>query len=134
MSKKRSRTVTFGEVVAELPRVEEQEAVSWLGSPVAERGFIDAEGRKWTLTRGPIDPRRAKRLAVTADLMSVDDDFEEGGQRVPVRIREADRPAYWLKIKPGLNAPDRPGFALTYQAYEFTSVDGLTLVHFEVYC
>ena len=136
MSKKRSRTATFGEVAAEPPPAEE----TWTGRswqhPVQERGFIDADGRKWTLVRSRLDPRRAERLALTADRMSTgDDDYDEDqDQYFPAYVPEADRPAVWLEIRRRVNAAHTPGLDVSYTAHEFTSVDGLTLVYFDVHC
>ncbi|MFC8453535.1 hypothetical protein [Kitasatospora sp. NPDC057223] len=136
MSKKRSRTVTFGEVVAELPPVEEPWTGRGYRHPVTEGAFVDADGRKWTLVRSRLDPRRAKRLAATADRMSTGGDTydEDQDEWFPVYVPQADRQAAWLEVKPRLGAHYTPGQDVSYEAYEFTSVDGLTLVYFDVHC
>ena len=136
MSKKRSRTVTFGEVVAQVPPAEPEWTGPGYQHPVTEGAFVDADGRKWTLVRSRLDPRRAKRLAATAGRMSTagDEYDEDQDQWFPVYIPPAGRKAAWLEIKSRLRADCTPGLDVSYEAYEFTSVDGLTLVYFDRHC
>ncbi|MFB7945706.1 hypothetical protein ACFC6L_12375 [Kitasatospora phosalacinea] len=70
--------------------------------PVAARGFTDADGCRWRLVRGPLDPRRAKRLAVRADVMSTGDHYDErAGRWLPRFLPAAERPAAWLVARAG---------------------------------
>ncbi|MFC9327039.1 hypothetical protein [Kitasatospora sp. NPDC057015] len=101
--------------------------------PVHDGGFTDAEGCRWALSRGPIDTRRAKRLALGADLLwTGDDEYDEDGDRlVPVYVPAADRAAAWQEIRPRLNAAD--GHLPFHHAFEFVSA-GRVLLYVETYC
>ncbi|GAA2111075.1 hypothetical protein GCM10009759_52870 [Kitasatospora saccharophila] len=99
--------------------------------PVAARGFTDADGCCWRLVRGPLDPRRAKRLAVEADVMSMGDRYDEAADRWVPRFRSAaERPAAWLEARARYAADSLP----FYLAYEFTAADGRVLLFIETFC
>ncbi|MFD5919295.1 hypothetical protein ACFVYP_17460 [Kitasatospora sp. NPDC058201] len=99
--------------------------------PVTARGFTDADGCHWRLLRGPLDPRRAKRLAVSADVMSMGDYYDDQARRWLPRFLAADeRPAAWLETKARLGAVYLP----IHEAYEFTTDDGRVLLYIETYC
>ncbi|MCX5214424.1 hypothetical protein OG689_35075 [Kitasatospora sp. NBC_00240] len=142
MPKKRSRAA--GPAVADQPvpeREGESEGEQWtnmeLHSPVRYKGFTDAEGVRWALARGPLDPRRAKRLAVTADLMWMGCDVGHDWDRytyVPEYVPTAERPARWLEIRKRLNVRDwDPLHGRAFLAYEFVS-NGRVLLYIDVYC
>ncbi|MFD4400031.1 hypothetical protein [Kitasatospora sp. NPDC058478] len=132
MPKKRKRAETLSEVVAAMgPQPDVESAGSCLPSPLMARGFTDADGRHWRLARGPLDPRRAKRLAVGADMMSMGDYYEDRAEGwLPRFLSEAERPAAWLKARARFGAADLP----IHEAYEFTTEDGLVLLYIETYC
>ncbi|MFG2825368.1 hypothetical protein ACGFX4_38805 [Kitasatospora sp. NPDC048365] len=132
MSKKQKRAVTFADMVAALPSPgEEEPGGSYVDRPVAARGFTDAGGTYWRLARGPLDPRRAKRLAVEADVMSMGTSYDdEVGWWLPRFLAEAERPAAWLEARARLGAADLP----VHEAYEFTADDGRVLLFIETYC
>lgn len=99
--------------------------------PVMARGFTDAAGCHWRLVRGPLDPRRAKRLAVSADVMSMGEYYDDQAQWwLPRFLAEAERPAAWLEARARLGAADLP----IHEAYEFTADDGRALLFIETYC
>ncbi|MFE1321867.1 hypothetical protein [Kitasatospora phosalacinea] len=104
---------------------------SFVLPPVAARGFTDADGCRWRLVRGPLDPRRAKRLAVQADVMSMGDRYDErAGRWLPRFLPEAERPAAWLVARAGYGAQGLP----SYRAYEFSADDGRVLLFVETHC
>ncbi|MFF3597173.1 hypothetical protein [Kitasatospora indigofera] len=108
-----------------------------LHHPVQDKGFTDAEGVRWALARGPLDPRRARRLARTADLMWMGSDIGHDWEHhtlVPEYVPAAERPARWLEIRKRLDLRDwDPLHGQTYQAFEFVS-NGRVLVYFDVHC
>ncbi|WP_457030048.1 hypothetical protein [Kitasatospora sp. P5_F3] len=130
MSKKRA--TTLAEMLTALgPAPAEQSGGQYLQSPVQERGFTDAAGCHWRLVRGPLDPRRAKRLAVDAAVMSMGDHYDENaGMRFPRFLPEHERPAAWLVAKSRFGAAD----LLVHEAYEFVADDGRVLLYIETYC
>ncbi|MFE1348585.1 hypothetical protein [Streptomyces sp. NPDC058757] len=132
MPKKQKRAATLAEMVAALPpSATEGPCRSYVDPPVAARGFTGAEGTYWRLTRGPLDPRRAKRLATDADLMSMGIYYDdEVGRWLPRFLAEAERPAAWLEARAGLGAAYPPA----HEAYEFTADDGRVLLFIETYC
>lgn len=133
MAKKQQQRTTFAEVVAALgdPPHRGVSGPAVL-APVAAGGFTDGEGHEWRLVRGPLDPRRAKRLAVTADLMSAGEmSYDEDRDTwLPRFVPEADRPATWLAARSRFGAHDLP----FHEAFEFHGEDGRTLLYIEVYC
>ncbi|WP_329493706.1 hypothetical protein [Kitasatospora herbaricolor] len=108
-----------------------------LHSPVQYKGFTDAEGVRWALARGPLDPRRAKRLARTADLMWMGSDIGHDWDRhalVPEYVPAAERPARWLEIRKRLDLRDwDPLDGQAFQAFEFVS-NGRVLLYISVHC
>ncbi|KQV10938.1 MULTISPECIES: hypothetical protein [unclassified Kitasatospora] len=130
MSKKRA--TTLAEMVTALgPAPAEQSGGRYLQSPVQERGFTDAAGCHWRLVRGPLDPRRAKRLAVEAAVMSMGDHYDEEAETwFPRFLPEHERPAAWLAARAWFDATD----LLVHEAYEFVADDGRALLHIETYC
>ncbi|TYC68616.1 hypothetical protein [Streptomyces sp. CB01881] len=132
MPKKQKRAATLAEVVAAMqsPSAEEPGG-SHVLPPVAARGFTDADGCHWRLVRGPLDPRRAKRLAVGADVMSMGEYYDDQAQCwLPRFLAEAERPAAWLAARARFGAADLP----IHEAYEFTTDDGRVLLFIETYC
>ncbi|MFE2722198.1 hypothetical protein [Kitasatospora sp. NPDC059327] len=132
MSKKRQRATTLAEVVAAMePPSADERAGSYTLRPVAARGFADGEGCHWRLARGPLHPRRAKRLAVCADVMSMGEYYDDRAERwLPRFLADAERPAAWLAARARLDATDLP----IHEAYEFTADDGRVLLFIETYC
>ncbi|MFJ9948248.1 hypothetical protein [Kitasatospora sp. NPDC091207] len=132
MPKKRQRATAFAEMVAAMePAAADQRGGSYVLRPVAARGFTDADGCYWRLARGPLDPRRAKRLAVRADVMSMGEYYDGHVERwLPRFLTEAERPAAWLAARARFDAADLP----IYEAYEFTADDGRVLLFIETYC
>ncbi|MGW4651545.1 hypothetical protein [Kitasatospora sp. NPDC004289] len=101
-------------------------------SPVAAKVLVDAEGGHWRLARGPLDPRRAKRLAVSAHAMSISDGEydEDRGRWYHSFLPEADRLPTWQRVKP---LYDSDGM-LSHRAYEFTDEDGRVLLYIDTSC
>ncbi|MFI5527366.1 hypothetical protein ACIA8O_02310 [Kitasatospora sp. NPDC051853] len=101
-------------------------------SPVSARTLLDADGGRWQLARGPLDPRRAKRLAVSAHAMSMSDgEYDEDRNHwYHPFLPEADRLPTWLEIKPLYGSDGM----LSYEAYEFTDEDGRVLLYIQTYC
>ncbi|WP_411069559.1 hypothetical protein [Streptomyces sp. cmx-4-25] len=131
MSKKQKRTATFAEVVTALPPRAAEESGGSYDSPVTARGFTDADGCYWQLARGLLDPRRAKRLAVDADVMSMGIYYDDQVERwLPRFLPEAERPAAWLEARARFDAADLP----VHEAYEFTADDGRVLLFIETHC
>ncbi|MDY0810371.1 hypothetical protein [Kitasatospora purpeofusca] len=132
MSKKQKRATTFAEAVAAMPSAAAEESRgSDLRPPVAARGFTDATGCYWQLTRGPIDPRRAKRLAVDADVMTMGTYYDDQAERwLPRFLAEAERPAAWVEARARFDAACIP----IHEAYEFAAEDGRVLLFIETYC
>lgn len=132
VSKKQKRAVTLAEMVAALPSSPAEESGgSYVDPPLTAGGFTDADGGYWRLARGPLDPRRAKRLAADADVMSMGTYYDdEAGCRLPRFLPEAERPAAWLEARARLGAADLP----VHEAYEFTADDGRVLLFIETYC
>ncbi|WP_030392824.1 MULTISPECIES: hypothetical protein [Kitasatospora] len=131
MSKKQKHVTTFAELVAAMPSPAEDSHGSYVQMPVAARGFTDADGCYWRLTRGPIDPRRAKRLAVDADVMTMGTYYEERVERwLPRFVKEAERPAAWVEARARFDADELP----IHEAYEFVGEDGRVLLFIETYC
>ncbi|MEU9075586.1 hypothetical protein [Kitasatospora sp. NPDC048538] len=132
MPKKRERAGAFADVVAAMGPAPEAESVgSYVPSPLMARGFTDADGRHWRLARGPLDPRRAKRLAVSADMMSMGDHYDDRvGWWLPRFLTEAERPGAWLEARARFDATDPP----VHAAYEFTTDDGLVLLYIATDC
>ncbi|MFB8238410.1 hypothetical protein ACFC58_17845 [Kitasatospora purpeofusca] len=131
MSKKQKHVTTFAELVAAMPSPAEDSHGSYVQMPVAARGFTDTDGCYWRLTRGPLDPRRAKRLAVDADVMTMGTYYEERAERwLPRFLTEAERPAAWTEARARFDATDLP----IHEAYEFTADDGRVLLFIETYC
>ncbi|MER5864950.1 hypothetical protein [Kitasatospora sp. NPDC002040] len=132
MSKKQKRAATLAEVVAALPSPEvEERGGPYAAPPVAARGFTDADGCHWRLARGPLDPRRAKRLAVGADVMSMGRYYDDEAEWwLPRFLPEAERPAAWLEARARFGAAELP----VHEAYEFTADDGRVLLFIETYC
>lgn len=128
MPKKRSPKTGrtgFAEVVASMPPAEADEG-SLVPSPATAGEFVDERGCLWTKVRGPLDPRLARRLVRTADDMIIG----EGAGDVLRSVSPDDREAAWTDLEGRLDSPDLH----TYQAYEFASADGRTLVYFEEFC
>ncbi|WP_407991539.1 hypothetical protein [Kitasatospora sp. CMC57] len=132
MPKKQKRAVALAEMVAALPSpATGGPCGSYVDPPVAARGFTDADGTCWRLARGPLDPRRAKRLAVDADVMSMGTSYDdEAGRWLPRFLAEAERPAAWLEARAGFDTAHLP----VHEAYEFTADDGRVLLFIETYC
>ncbi|MFE7590649.1 hypothetical protein ACFU6K_14715 [Kitasatospora sp. NPDC057512] len=132
MPKKQKRAETLAEVVAAMgPQPDDESVGSHRPSPLMARGFTDADGCHWRLARGPLDPRRAKRLAVGADLMSMGTYYDDRvGWWLPRFLTEAERPAAWLEARARFGAADLP----IHEAYEFTDDDGRVLLFIETYC
>ncbi|MEU1124153.1 hypothetical protein ABZ371_11425 [Streptomyces sp. NPDC005899] len=131
MPKKQKRAATFAEVVAALPPATEESGGSYVGTPVTARGFTDADGCYWRLARGPLDPRRAKRLAVDADMMSMGTHYDHRVEWcLPRFLPEAERPTAWLEARARFGAADLP----VHEAYEFTADDGRVLLFIETHC
>lgn len=95
-------------------------------SPASSGEFMDEKGRSWTRRRGPLEPRLAKRLVRTADEMIIG----EGAGEILRFVEPAHREAEWAGLKDRIDRTDLH----TYQAYEFSSPDGLTLLYFEEFC
>jgi hypothetical protein len=115
----------FAELVASLPPAETGEG-SLVPSPATAGEFVDELGCRWAKSRGPLDPRLAKRLVRTADDMIIG----EGAGDVLRSVPHDDREAAWADIEDRLDSSEQR----TYQAYEFASADGRTLVYFEEFC
>ncbi|MFF2353546.1 hypothetical protein ACFVVL_27645 [Kitasatospora sp. NPDC058115] len=132
MSKKQRRAVTLAEMIAALPSSPAEESGgSCPDPPLMAGGFTDAGGCYWRLVRGPLDPRRARRLAVDADVMSMGTYYDDqAGWWLPRFLPEAERPAAWLEARARLGAADLP----VHEAYEFAAVDGRVLLFIETYC
>ncbi|WP_405364791.1 hypothetical protein [Kitasatospora sp. NBC_00039] len=129
--KKPHLTAGFAETLTGPERPAKEEWPGSVRSPVADHGFTDAADCRWTLVRGPLDPRRAKRLAVSADLMTMGSAYDhEQERRFPALLPEADRPAAWLEIGGRCNVDALP----SYLAYEFAGQDGRTLLYVETFC
>ncbi|MFI5621422.1 hypothetical protein [Streptomyces sp. NPDC051567] len=131
MSKKRERAVTLAEMVAAMPPPVEESGGRYVLPPVTARGFTDADGCYWRLARGPLDPRRAKRLAADADVMSMGEYYDDQAEWwLPRFLADAERPAAWLEARARSGAADLP----VHEAYEFTADDGRVLLFIETYC
>ncbi|KOV10405.1 hypothetical protein ADK60_38020 [Streptomyces sp. XY431] len=132
MPKKQKHVMTFAEELAAMPSpVEAAPRGSYVQPPVAARGFTDADGCYWQLARGPLDPRRAKRLAVDADVMTMGTYYDDRAERwLPRVIAEAERPAAWAEARARFDADELP----IHEAYEFTAEDGRVLLFIETYC
>ncbi|MFI9329243.1 hypothetical protein ACIGZJ_17060 [Kitasatospora sp. NPDC052868] len=132
MSKKQKRAATFAEVVAAMPSpVAEESGGSHVHPPVTAGGFTDAGGCYWRLARGPLDPRRAKRLAVDADMMSMGTYYDDqAGRWLPRFLAVVERPTAWVEARARFGAADLP----VHEAYEFTADDGRVLLFIETYC
>ncbi|MEV7603714.1 hypothetical protein AB0O91_40720 [Kitasatospora sp. NPDC089797] len=124
--------MTLAEMVAALsPPAAEEPGGTSVDPPVTARGFTDADCCYWRLTRGPLDPRRAKRLSVEADMMSMGTYYDEQvGWWLPRFLTAAERPAAWLEARARFGADDLP----IHEAYEFTADDGRVLLFIETYC
>ncbi|MGW4383246.1 hypothetical protein [Kitasatospora sp. NPDC004531] len=131
MTRKR-RAATFADLLAAVPAPPEDEPeVRHNPMPVHDRGFTDADGCHWRLVRGPLDVRRAKRLAVTADRMTMGVDYDERVRLwMPRFLSPQERPAAWLEARAGFHANERP----SYRAYEFADADGRVLLFVETHC
>ncbi|MFJ3216282.1 hypothetical protein ACIPLC_10225 [Kitasatospora sp. NPDC086801] len=130
-SKPRRRTGGFADLLVALPPREEDDGFPLGPHPLAAGGFVDADGCRWRLARGPLHPRRAKRLAVEADAMTLGawhQDFPDA--LVPVLLAPEERPAAWLEVRDRFDAPDPP----SHQAYEFVAADGRTLLYINTRC
>ncbi|MER5210330.1 hypothetical protein ABT063_07065 [Streptomyces sp. NPDC002838] len=128
MPKKRSPgtgKTGFAEVIASMQPVETGEG-NLVPSPATAGEFVDEQGCLWTKSRGPLDPRSAKRLVRTADDMIIG----EGAGDVLRSVPHDDRQAAWANIEDRLDSSELH----TYQAYEFASANGRTLVYFEEFC
>ncbi|MFF0387304.1 hypothetical protein ACFYS8_01260 [Kitasatospora sp. NPDC004615] len=125
MPKKRPPAPTFADLVAAMPAPpEDKPEVSCHPMPVAD-------GCHWRLTRGPLDPRRAKRLAVTADRTSMGVAYDDrAGQWLPRFLGADDRPAAWLAARARFGAAELP----IHETHEFTDGDGHVLLFVETYC
>ncbi|MFE5512185.1 hypothetical protein ACFQ9J_16455 [Streptomyces sp. NPDC056529] len=132
MPKKQKRAATLAEMVAALPPpAAEGPCNSYVDPPVAARGFTDTDGIYWRLARGPLDPRRAERLATDADVMSLGIHYDdEVGRWLPSFLAQAERPVAWLEARVTLGAAYPPA----HEAYEFTADDGRILLFIETYC
>ncbi|MFD4908486.1 hypothetical protein [Kitasatospora purpeofusca] len=131
MSKKQKHVTTFAEVVAAMPSPAEEPSGSYVGPPVTAHGFTDADGCYWQLARGPLDPRRAKRLAVDADVMTMGTYYDDRAERwLPRFLAEAERPAAWAEARARFDADELP----IHEAYEFVGEDGRVLLFIETYC
>ncbi|MFB7618714.1 hypothetical protein [Kitasatospora sp. NPDC056181] len=129
--KKPHLTPGFAGTLSAPERAEGEASPVPVRSPVADRGFTDAAGCRWTLARGPLDPRRAKRLAVSADLMSMGEAYDDEQERwFPAFLPEADRPGAWLEAGSRYDVDE----LLSYLAYEFTDQDGRTLLYIQTFC
>ncbi|MFJ5926195.1 hypothetical protein ACIQF6_26665 [Kitasatospora sp. NPDC092948] len=132
MPKKRPPATTFADLVAAIPAPPEDEPeVHHSPMPVTDGGFTDADGCHWRLVRGPLDPRRAKRLAVTADVMTVGTDYDDRLRQWLPRVLPRDaRPAAWLEARAGFD----PGADPHHVPYEFAGADGRVLLFVETHC
>lgn len=111
--------------------VEAESRGSYVHPPVAARGFTDATGCYWQLARGPLDPRRAKRLAVDADVMTMGIYYDDLAERwLPRFVKEAKRPAAWVEARARFDVDELP----SHEAYEFAGEDGRVLLFIETYC
>ncbi|MER7756060.1 hypothetical protein [Kitasatospora sp. NPDC097643] len=101
---------------------------------MAAGGFVDADGCRWRLVRGPVDPRLAKRLAAGADEMTLGgwdrwhEDFPD--ELMPVLLAPQEREDAWREVRDRFDAPQPP----SHQAYEFVSEDGRTLLYIDTWC
>ncbi|MFJ8039750.1 hypothetical protein ACIRBX_04435 [Kitasatospora sp. NPDC096147] len=135
MSKRnRSQPATFAAMVAAVPREPEpDEDYGTIVDPMTARAFTDAEGHHWVLSRGPLDPRRAKRMATAADEMALSgpDHHDEATNRwLPAFLPRADRLAAWQEVAQLYGADGM----LSHVAYEFTSEDGRVLLYIQTFC
>ncbi|WP_407918247.1 hypothetical protein [Kitasatospora sp. NE20-6] len=132
MSKKQKRAATLAELVAAMPSPAVQESDGrHVHPPVTAGGFTDADGCHWRLARGPLDPRRAKRLAVDADMMSMGTHYDDrAGRWLPRFLAQAERPTAWAEARARFGAADLP----IHEAYEFTADDGRVLLLIETHC
>ncbi|OKJ15760.1 hypothetical protein [Kitasatospora sp. CB01950] len=126
------RSTTFADLVAALPTPPEDEPeVRFDPMPVHDRGFTDADGCHWRLVRGPLDVRRAERLAVTADRMTMGVDYDERVRLwMPRFLGAEERPAAWPAARAGFDAAALP----FHEAYEFADDDGRVLLFIETHC
>ncbi|MFD5559944.1 hypothetical protein [Kitasatospora griseola] len=132
MPKKRPPATTFADLVAAVPAPPEDEPdVRHNPMPVADGGFTDIDGCHWRLARGPLDVRRAKRLAVTADRMTTGEEYDERARfRVPRLLTPEERPDAWLRARAGYDAAADP----RHEAYEFADADGHVLLCIATHC
>ncbi|MEV7120551.1 hypothetical protein [Kitasatospora griseola] len=132
MPKKRPPATAFADLVAAVPAPPEDEPeVRHNPMPVADGGFTDIDGCHWRLARGPLDVRRAKRLAVTADRMTMGEEYDERARfRVPRLLTPEERPGAWLRARAGFDAAADP----RHEAYEFADADGRVLLYIATSC
>lgn len=122
----------MAEMVAAMPPAEQPSAEQeeWAAGR-AERGlpggqeFVDGQGRRWRLVRARLDPRSAQRLLRQAGVVLA------GHWLGPLEeIPPAARTAFWAGVRRNLYADPPPG----YEAHEYVSADGLTLLCLASYC
>ncbi|MFD8593535.1 hypothetical protein ACFV1L_00855 [Kitasatospora sp. NPDC059646] len=132
MTRKQRRAAALADLPAATPAPPEDESgVRFDPMPVRDRGFTDADGCRWRLVRGPLDVRRAKRLAVTADRMTMGVDYDERLRLwMPRFLAPEERPAAWLEARAGFDADALP----SHRAYEFADGDGRVLLFVETHC
>ncbi|MGW6457184.1 hypothetical protein ACWF94_14905 [Streptomyces sp. NPDC055078] len=125
MPKKQPRDTSFAQVLASLePSGAWDESGTY--SPATAGEFVDEHSTLWTKVRGPLDARLAARLVRSADRMIVGESAGEELCDVP----DDERTTRWSEIRKRLDSPDLD----TYQAFEFVSGDGDSLLYLEGYC
>ncbi|WP_406194559.1 hypothetical protein OH807_05450 [Kitasatospora sp. NBC_01560] len=129
-ARKSHRGTGFAEFVTALEPVEHPYSAGVL-PPVAAGGFTDAAGCRWTRARGPLDPRRAKRLVRAADAMAFGTAYDHVLEDwFPAFLTGAGRAAAWEEIREHYGSEGLP----SHLAYEFTAEDGRTLLFVDTDC
>ncbi|MFI9155656.1 hypothetical protein [Streptomyces sp. NPDC053367] len=126
MPKKRASEKNFAEVVASLEPAEGPGPAEGRLSPASAGELVDTQGRTWTMSRGPLDVRLARRLVRGAEEMVIGESAGEVLRPVPADGREEA----WSLIKDALEEPESG----RYRAYDFRSEDGRVLLYVEEFC
>ncbi|MFJ2804920.1 hypothetical protein [Kitasatospora sp. NPDC087271] len=122
---KKPQSQSFRDLVASMPPSDD-----WYGagvpSPAGLDEFTDDEGQQWHKVRSRLQPRLAKRLMTTADVVIVG---EGAGSRFR-HVSKAERSEVWGEVGTRLHASVGP----SYEACEFVSASGLSMLYLEESC